>query len=341
VNEDLRALADEYWEYTLRTEPTTAHMLGDYRYIDQFEDASREAENADIAAKRSFAQRARAIDESELTSSDKTTLETLVYEAESNASIAEMRQAEFGIDPIFGPHLMPQLVFPQMTVETPEHAAKMLDKYVAFARHLDQSSKRLEEGVANGRVNAEFAVTRTVGTLDAMLEEQVDDSPYLAVQLPDSLSDEEKATWHQQAAAIVRDTVNPALERYRDVIRDQVGPIARPNDQAGLFALNDGDLVYSRLVDRYTTLSMQAELWEQRLSRRSSRRCGMIHPFTTLRVRASWPPQKQHLQRLSLRWAIGSDAFHNQTVSYRKPRVARLPTTSRRPRTARAKAPSS
>ena len=259
MNEELRALADEYSEYSLRTEPTFAHMLGDYRYMDQFEDASREAENADIAARRTFAQRARDIDESELSSSDMTTLETLIYEAESSASVSEMRQAEFGIDPIFGPHLTPQLVFPQMTVETPEHAEKMLDKYVAFARHIDQSSERLQEGLANGRVNAEFAVTRTVETLDAMLEQSVEESPYLAIQLPDSFSDEERDEWSQQAAAIVTDTVNPALERYRSVVRDEVGPVARANEEAGLFALSDGDLVYSRLVDKYTTLSMQAD----------------------------------------------------------------------------------
>ena len=259
MNEELRALADEYSEYSLRTEPTFAHMLGDYRYMDQFEDASREAENADIAARRTFAQRARDIDESELSSSDMTTLETLIYEAESSASVSEMRQAEFGIDPIFGPHLTPQLVFPQMTVETPEHAEKMLDKYVAFARHIDQSSERLQEGLANGRVNAEFAVTRTIETLDAMLEQSVEESPYLAIQLPDSFSDEERDEWSQQAAAIVTDTVNPALERYRSVVRDEVGPVARANEEAGLFALSDGDLVYSRLVDKYTTLSMQAD----------------------------------------------------------------------------------
>jgi uncharacterized protein (DUF885 family) len=259
VNEDLRALADEYWEYVLSTEPTTAHMLGDYRYIDHFEDASRAAEDADIAAKRSFAQRAREFDESELSSSDKTSQETLIYEAESGASIAEMRQAEFGIDPIFGPHLMPQLVFPQMTVETPEHAELMLDKYVAFAMHIDQSSDRLREGIANGRVNAKFAVTRTVEALDAMGELPVEKSPYLAVQLPESLSDADALAWRQRAGAIVTEIVNPALMRYRNVVRDEVGPIARSNDEAGLFGIDDGDLVYSRLVDKYTTLSMQAD----------------------------------------------------------------------------------
>jgi uncharacterized protein (DUF885 family) len=259
VNEDLRALADEYWEYVLRTEPTEAHMLGDYRYLDRFEDASREAEDADIAARRSFAERARAFDVADLSPTDRTTQETLIYEAEMGASIAEMRQAEFGIDPIFGPQVIPQVVFPQMTVETPEHADQMLDKYVAFARYVDQSSERLREGIPKGRVNADFAIARTVDAINAMLEIPVEKSPFLSVQMPESFSDEDAAAWREQAATVVVETVNPAFERYRDVIRDEVGPVARPDDRAGLFGLKDGDLVYSRLIDKYTTLSMQPD----------------------------------------------------------------------------------
>jgi uncharacterized protein (DUF885 family) len=259
VNEDLRALADEYWEYVLRTEPTEAHMLGDYRYLDRFEDASREAEDADIAARRSFAERARAFEVADLSPTDRTTQETLIYETEIGASIVEMRQAEFGIDPIFGPQVIPQVVFPQMTVETPEHADQMLDKYLAFARYVDQSSERLREGIPKGRVNADFAIARTVDAINAMLEIPVEKSPFLSVQMPESFSDEDAAAWREQAATVVVETVNPAFERYRDVIRDEVGPVARPDDRAGLFGLKDGDLVYSRLIDKYTTLSMQPD----------------------------------------------------------------------------------
>ena len=259
MNEELRALADEYWEYILRTEPTEAHMLGDYRYLGQFEEVSREAEDADIAARRSFAQKAREFDVSEMSSSDLTTLETLIYLTEINASVAEMRQAEFGVDPIFGPQVIPGVIFPQMTVETAAHADQMLDKYVAFARYVDQSTERLREGIARGRVNAEFAVARTIEALNALLETPVEESPFLSVQMPKSFSDEDAAAWREKAATIVAGTVNPAFERYRDVIRDEVGPVARPDERAGLFGLDDGELIYSRLIDQYTTLSMQPE----------------------------------------------------------------------------------
>lgn len=259
VNKDLRALADEYWEHVLRTNPTNAHMLGDYRYIDRFEDVSREAEDAEIAARRAFADRARSFRTSDLSSADRTTQETLIYEAASSAAVSEMRQGEFGIDPIFGPQVVADVLIPQMTVETAEHADGMLEKFDSFAQMLDQSTQRLREGIANGRVNAEFAVTKAVGQLDAVIAAPVENSPFLKAQIPESYSDEEATAWRDRAAAIVRNSINPAFERYRDVIRDEVGPVARSDEKAGLFGLDDGDLVYSRLLDKYTTLAMQAD----------------------------------------------------------------------------------
>lgn len=259
MNKDLRALADEYWEHVLRTNPTNAHMLGDYRYIDRFEDVSREAEDAEIAARRAFADRARSFRTSDLSSADRTTQETLIYEAASSAAVSEMRQGEFGIDPIFGPQVVADVLIPQMTVETAEHADGMLEKFNSFAQMLDQSTQRLREGIANGRVNAEFAVTKAVGQLDAVIAAPVENSPFLKAQIPESYSDEEATAWRDRAAAIVRDSINPAFERYRDVIRDEVGPVARSDEKAGLFGLDDGDLVYSRLLDKYTTLAMQAD----------------------------------------------------------------------------------
>ena len=85
MNPDLRALADEYWDYTLEKHPTSAHMLGDYRFMDRMEDASRAAEDADIAKQRDFAARARAFDSEAMSPSDLVTKETLLYEAETTA----------------------------------------------------------------------------------------------------------------------------------------------------------------------------------------------------------------------------------------------------------------
>jgi uncharacterized protein (DUF885 family) len=283
VNPDLRALADEYWEYTLETHPTSAHMLGDYRFMDRFEDVSRTAEDADIAKQREFAARARAFDPAALDPADLVTQETLVYEADTTAGVEEMRQAEFGIDPIFGPQVSFQVVIPQMTVETPEHAEKMLDKYSSISGFLDQATERLREGIASGRVNADFAVTNTVAQLDEILATPIDDDVFLKAQMPESYSDDDIDAWTARAAEIVRAQIRPAYERYRDVIRDEVGPIARSDEKAGLKYLPDGDLVYSRLIERYTTLPMQAEeiheIGLQQVDRLAEEYLGMAGPL--------------------------------------------------------------
>jgi uncharacterized protein (DUF885 family) len=258
VNPELRQLADEYWEYVLRTQPTNAHMLGDYRYVDQVEDASREAEDAHIGHLRSFAAKARAFDPADLDAADRVTQDTLIYETETAAGIEELRQAEFGIDPIFGPQAVFQVAIPQMSVETPEHAEKMLTKYSGIARLLDQLSERLREGVRAGRVNAEFAVTKTVEQIDAMLASPVEDDVFLKAQMPSTFDETDIAAWRERAATIVTEELRPAFGRYRDVIRDEVGPIARSNEEAGLTFVPNGDLLYVRLIEKYTTMPMQA-----------------------------------------------------------------------------------
>jgi uncharacterized protein (DUF885 family) len=259
VNEALRQLADDYWDYLMETQPSNAHMLGDYRYMDRVEDASRAGEDAKITRLRDFASKARAFDPAVLSSDDQVTRETLIYECETEAAITEMRQAEFGVDPIFGTQVVFQVAIPQMSVETPEHAEMMLAKYSAVAGMIDQQTERLREGIASGRVNAVFAVNATVTEIDAMLASPVDEDAFLKAQMPADYSEADIASWRERAMTIVAGEIRPAFARYRDAIRDEVGPVARTDERAGLWALDDGDELYARLLERYTTLDMTAQ----------------------------------------------------------------------------------
>jgi uncharacterized protein (DUF885 family) len=259
VNEALRQLADGYWDYLMETQPSNAHMLGDYRFMDRVEDASRSGEDAKITRLLEFASEARAFDPSTLSSDDQVTRDTLIYECETQAAIDEMRQADFGIDPIFGTQVVFEVAIPQMSVETPGHAGMMLAKYSAVARMIDQQTARLSEGIVSGTVNAEFAVNATVAQIDAMLASPVQEDAFLKAQMPGGYSDEDIAAWRERATIIITEEIRPAFARYRDVVRDEVGPVARPDERAGLWALPDGDELYSRLLKRYTTLDITAQ----------------------------------------------------------------------------------
>lgn len=256
--EEIRALADEYFEYTNAQEPTSAHLRGDYRYMDRFEDPSREAEDSDIARRREFAARARTFDGASLSSDDLTTKETLVWDAETAAALAETRQAEFFVDPIFGLHAVLQVYIPQLSVPEPEHAEMMVDKYRSIADTFDKMTQRYREGVATGRVPARFAVDKTVPALDEWLSKPVEDDPMLDVQVPAAFNEEQAAAWKEQLKTVIVEAVRPAVARQRDFIRDEIGPRARSNDQPGVSYLPDGEVIYARSLHRYTTLAMQA-----------------------------------------------------------------------------------
>lgn len=258
MNAELQALAADYWEANLKASPTEAHMLGDYRFIDEYEKVDRASEDAQIASLRVIGERARAIDVASLASADRSTLETLLYQADTKGAVLETRQQEFGIDPIFGPQADIHTLVSQLTVDTSDHAKAMIDKYVAFASVFDQSIERLREGIASGRVNAEFAVTSVIAQIDEWLATPLDDDSLLRVTLPDDFSDAQIEAWKASAKSTITHHVRPALGRYRSFIADEIAPLARPDERAGLFGLPDGDLVYSRLIERYTTFPMQA-----------------------------------------------------------------------------------
>ena len=58
----LADLLSEHWEYTMRTNPEYASVLGDKRYNDQITDFSEKAIHADIEAQKQFLARFLAVD---------------------------------------------------------------------------------------------------------------------------------------------------------------------------------------------------------------------------------------------------------------------------------------
>ncbi|MEA2024151.1 MAG: DUF885 domain-containing protein [Actinomycetota bacterium] len=255
----IRTLADEYFEYLTETNPTEAHLRGDYRYADRWEDFSREAEDANVDKLREFGARAYAIDPSDLSEDDSLTREVLIFETETKAALDEMHMAEFAVDPVFGLQVYAKLLPPMLSVPDPDVAYAMVEKYRAYGRSFDQMTERYRQGIASGRTPAAFAVDGVISQLDEWLALPIDEDPLLNTQIPPDFTDEQSAAWKAALVDVIRDVVRPAIARQRDALRDEVLPVARPEGKEGLRWLPDGDLVYTRSIHRYTTLPMQAD----------------------------------------------------------------------------------
>lgn len=252
--DSIRALADAYFDHLCSVEPSSAHLRGDVRFADRFEDLSREAEEQLITDLRAFIAEVRRFDPVTLDDDDRVTWETLIYDAETRADLAQMHLTELAVDPIFGLQVSVPLVVPRMGVPTPEVADAMVDKLRGIARAYDQLSDRLRQGVAAGRVPARFAVDGVVAQLDTALAGPVADDPLLSLTPPPSFDETTTARWKDRIAAVIADEIRPAMARHRETIAVEVAPSARPDDQAGLAWIPDGDVAYARAVRRHTTL---------------------------------------------------------------------------------------
>ena len=143
MNNEIRKLADAYYDHLAGVAPTSAHMRGDYRFADRFEHQSREAENADIAKRRQFSAAATEIDPEMLSPGAQITRDVLIYSASSSASLTEARLAELNADPVFGLHIAMDVTLPRLTVDTPELADAMISKLGNMATAIVEATERL------------------------------------------------------------------------------------------------------------------------------------------------------------------------------------------------------
>ena len=251
MNQTLSDLAVEYWEYQLRTNPTEALMMGDHRYDAEFEDASRAAEDDDIAARRDFAKRARAVDPAKLTADEKITREVMIFLTEKDADLKEMRNAEWEVSHTMGMQAMLPVMVPQLPLLEPAHAEAMIPKLRGLGRALRDISARLRDGVAAGKTPMRSTAEKSVTQMDGMLAVPAAESPLGRFVAPQKWEGE--TAWRAEVAKTLDNDVLPALKEWRDTIANEVVPHGRPEDRPGLCHLPDGAENYRRATAYFTT----------------------------------------------------------------------------------------
>jgi uncharacterized protein (DUF885 family) len=178
----------------------------------------------------------------------------LEWDAESRADVSALRMTEFGANPIFGIQAAIGTYLPKLGIPTTAVADQMPAKIQGVAKHLSDLAQRHREGIEHGRTPAAFAVAQTVEQLERWLALPVEEDPTLNLApTPDEV---DRAALLESVTAVVTGHVRPAVEEYLAVLRDEVAPVARPDEQCGLVHLPDGEEVYSTLARFFTTTDL-------------------------------------------------------------------------------------
>jgi uncharacterized protein (DUF885 family) len=249
----LRALADEYWEAKLEASPLFATFLGDHRFDDRVDDLSAEAEQRLRATWVGLRDRVAALD-GELDDSGADTRHLLLHELDDAVRAIDTGLAPMRWDQLAGVHADLLITAGQLNAPEPEHAAMALERTRRYSTMLSQGADRFREALAAGRTPARINVERSINQVEGYLGSPLDSDPFATLAGPEGWDGIDG--WRVDLTEIVGEAVRPAFERYHDVLRDELLPVARPDERPGLCHLEGGAEIYQALIEMHTGLAL-------------------------------------------------------------------------------------
>lgn len=266
----LIALLDEHFDWELRSGPVHATTLGDHRFDSELGHERIENITANRKQRKTFRDRAKTIDIGTLSADDRTTLKIFLgdIEADIGSEVCEFEAWELSSynSPVGSTNHLPELHLVS-TVADGEH---LLDRYREIPRVIEERQENLRRGLREGRVASRENVKRLLTQLDRQLEKPVAEWSLVTVlSSPEAkarrkaFSAPEESAFVNKAAMIVAISVSPAYLGFRDFVRKEILPAARPDDREGVSALAEGAACYRAQIMTHLATAHEPEALHQ------------------------------------------------------------------------------
>jgi uncharacterized protein (DUF885 family) len=245
-DQQVRELVDRFWEGLLEREPLLGTYVGDERYDDRLPDLTESGRAAEGSASREAIRELDAIGDP----LDEAQADADLVRAICARSIARLEQRidRFEVvNHMHGVGTMLAQVASLQQADTPERVDRYDARLRAFPAMLDAATDIAREAIATGVVVPRIVAERALAQLDRILALAPEDSPAM-IPLGDDTSARDRI------AETVRDVLNPAHQRFRDVVRDEYLPASTTT--IGMSALPGGDAMYAAEVLGWTSLDL-------------------------------------------------------------------------------------
>lgn len=255
----LNDLLNEQWEYTLRTNPIFASILGDKRWNDQVDDLSQTAIDDRTEQSRRFLARFQAVDTTGFPEQEVLNKEIMVRDLRINLEGASFKPWEMPVTQFDGIHIgAPQLV----SILSFDNV-KDYEDYISRLKQLpvmfDQTAIQMRKGMAEGLMPPKILLEQVVTQANGIATTDPEKSPFAQPfqKFPDSISAADRKRLHDAGIAAIRESVLPAYVKFTAFVRDEYAPKGR--SEPGIWALPDGPARYAFLVKESTTTNLTPE----------------------------------------------------------------------------------
>jgi uncharacterized protein (DUF885 family) len=252
----LHELLKEQWEYTLRTSPEFASIIGDKRYNDRLSDFSQAAIERDLAQNRVFLTKFEAVNTAGFPEQEKLNRDLMVRNLRETLEAAKFREWEMPVNQMNGIHIdAPQLVT-SLSFET----VKDYDDYIARLKQLPRVFRevtiQMRKGMSEGLMPPKILLGQVAKQANDLATQKPEDSPFAVptTKFPKEFTAAQQRRLRAGVLAALRDSVLPAYGRFTAFVRDEYTP--RGRTEIGTWSLPSGEERYGFAVRRSTTTSM-------------------------------------------------------------------------------------
>jgi len=248
----LQALADEYWEKSLRWNPLMATQIGDRRFDRFMPDISPEARSQEVSDLEDLGARVRAIAQDGLAPDEKVTRLQLLALCRDGVDERTTEFETWSLDPMEGPQVALLSLPSWHTVRNAHEAEAYLARVRAMGPYLEQHRANLVRGHDAGLSSAIDNVRKVAQQLSELLARPTAQWALVAEPSVD-------ASTRSLLAAAVDEKVRPGFAKLAEFVEKVALPAARPEDRPGLCSMAAMRAIYDKTLRIHTSLPLTAQ----------------------------------------------------------------------------------
>ena len=251
--QSLNSLIKQQWEYTMRTSPEWASMIGDKRYNDKLSDFSQAALDADAQQTAVFLKQFEAIDSSSFPVQEQINKDLMVRNLRLLVEGQRFKNYQMPVAQNSGIHID----LPQFVSMLPFATVKDYEDYIArlhqVPRAFDQTITQMRNGMRDKLMPPKFLIPKIAAQSRAIGDQKAEDSPFAMPlkQFPATFSEADKKRLSAGVLDAVRKDVMPTYKKFATFVKTSYEPLGR--QQPGQWSLPDGKARYAYAVKSSTT----------------------------------------------------------------------------------------
>jgi uncharacterized protein (DUF885 family) len=255
---ELARLSEEFFDVAHRADPFGATQVGASGFDALVPDPSRAGAAHDAQQIARVEEELSRVDISGLDQAGRVNYAVMAHLAW--AARSDLEHGLWEANASAGGYVSPQAVVfmsvPTALLDDAAAVSSYLHRLRGLGGYFDAVTHRYAEAKRDGRIPTAVGTRQAMEQIEGHIGRDVADDVMVTVRLPDGV---DQAAIRREAAGIVDAEIRPALRRLLACLRDELLPVARPDEKVGIKFVPGGTEGYRAAVRKHTTTELSPE----------------------------------------------------------------------------------